>query len=257
MSFFKILTLTFVLLSTIGCSEQYIKKVLEDNPEILVSIIKKNPKKVLDALSEASMSYRKEQAQKAQKAQVAQRESEFKNPKKPFLGVNRAYFGNKDAAITVVEYSDFRCGFCKRAHEGAVTQILKNYPGKVRVLYKHFPVLSAQSRLAAHYYEAVALVSPSKAKMFHDKIFDNQRKLQSEDFLKKLVKEVGVSMSKVKARMKDAEVIVQQDEEEARKYGVSGTPSFLVGGITLSGAQPFSEFKIIIDRLLTSKKKKK
>ena len=254
MSYFKILTLVFILLSTVGCSKQYIKKILEDNPDILVSVIKKHPKKMLDALSEASMKYRQEQAAQAQKNQKSKREEEFKNPKKPFLGTNRVYFGDKNAPLTVVEYSDFRCGFCKRAHEGAVSQILKEYPGKVRVLYKHFPVLSPQSRLAAQYYEAVAIVNPSKAKMFHDKIFDNQRQLNSEDVLKKLVKEVGLSVNKVKSQLEKAEAIVQQDESEARKYGVSGTPSFLVGGITLSGAQPFSEFKVIIDRLLSDKK---
>ena len=255
MFYFRMLSLIFILLTTVSCSKQYIKKILEDNPDILVSVIKKHPKKMLDALNEASLEYRKKQAEDAQKTQQAQREEEFKNPKKPELSNSRLYFGNKNAPITVVEYSDFRCGYCKRAHEGAVTQILKAYPDKVRVLYKHFPVLSPQSRQASLYYEAIVQLSPAKAKMFHDKIFEKQGELRSNEFLDGLVKEVGLSVSKVKEKLKNAEAIVEADMAEARKFNVSGTPSFLVGGISLSGAQPFSEFKSIIDQLLENKGK--
>ncbi len=253
--YFRMLSLVFILLSTVSCSKQYIQKILEDNPDILVSVIKKHPKKVLNALNEASLEYRKKQAEEAQKSQATKREDEFKNPKKPVLGEKRAYFGDKNAPITVVEYSDFRCGYCKRAHEGAVMQILKEYDGKVRVLYKHFPVLSPQSRKAAQYYEAITQLDASKSKMFHDKIFERQGDLQSDKFLDELVKEVGLSVTKVKSKLDDAEAVVKADEEEARKFGVSGTPSFLVGGISLSGAQPFSEFKSIIDRLIKDMEK--
>ena len=252
---FRIASLVFILLSTVSCSKQYIKKILEDNPDILVSVIKKHPKKMLDALNEASLEYRKKQAEEAQKTQQAQREEEFKKPKQPDLGENRAYFGDKKAPITVVEFSDFRCGYCKKAHEQSVSQILKEYKGKVRVLYKHFPVLSPQSRQAALYYESIVKLDSSKAKMFHDKVFEKQSDLRSDEFLDGIVKELGLSVSKVKGKLKDAEAVVKADEEEARKFGVSGTPSFLVGGISLSGAQPFSEFKTIIDRLLKDMEK--
>ena len=70
---------------------------------------------------------------------------------------NRAYFGDKKAPITIVEYSDFQCGFCKRAGEQSVKQVLDQYKGKVRVLYKHLPLdFHKQAMIAAQYYEAVA-----------------------------------------------------------------------------------------------------
>ncbi|MDE0152126.1 MAG: thioredoxin domain-containing protein [Bdellovibrionales bacterium] len=259
MKWTKFLPLAFVLLFSVACSEEYIKKVLKDNPEILAEVIEENPKVILEALNKASLKYRQEQLKAAEEQKVKSREDEFKNPKKPELGKDRVYFGDANAPITVVEYSDFQCGFCKRAGEGAVKQILKEYEGKVRILYKHLPLpFHPEAGIAAQYYEAVGKVDSSKAKAFHDKLFEKQSELgqKKEELLKEIVKELGLNLKKVQDNLESAKAIVDADEAEAKKFGINGTPGFLVGGVSLSGAQPFSEFKTIIDRLLADMEKK-
>ena len=260
MKLIKFLPLLFILLLfNVSCSKEYIKKVLKDNPEILAEIIEENPKVILEALNKASLKYRQEQLKSAEEQKAQAREDEFKNPKKPKLGKDRIYFGDAKAPITIVEYSDFQCGFCKRAGEGAVAQVLKEYKGKVRVLYKHLPLpFHAEAGIAAQYYEAVGKVDSSKAKAFHDKLFEKQSELgqKKEELLKSIVKDIGLDLKKVQKHLDSVQAIVKEDEAEAKKFGINGTPGFLVGGVSLSGAQPFSEFKTIIDRHLADAEKK-
>ena len=95
---------------------------------------------------------------------------------------------------------------------------------------------------------------PVKAEKFHDNIFENQKKLNSgkEKFLKELAKKVGADMKKLAKDIESDAVkkIVESDMAEAKKFGFSGTPGFLVNGVSLKGAYPFAEFKKIIDRHL-------
>ena len=96
----------------------------------------------------------------------------------------------------------------------------------------------------------------TKARAFHDKIFEKQNQLSGgAKFLDKLVGEVGLSVAKVKAELENVKPLIQEDMAEATQFGFRGTPAFLVGGVTLSGAQPFSEFKSVIDRHLSDMNK--
>lgn len=252
----QFLPLIVLFLSTVSCSKEYIRKVLKDNPEIISEVIKDNPKMIIDALNEASLAFRKQQLADAQKEEVERMEKAFKNPKKPEVSPDRAIFGDKNAPITIVEYSDFQCPFCARA-ANTMEQLLKNYEGKIRVVYKHLPLPNhPQAEIAAKYYEAVAEENEGKAKMFHDKLFENQSALsQGEKLLEKLVKEVGLDVAKVKKNLDKVADRVEKDKKEAEKFQFSGTPAFLIGGIPLSGARNISEFRKIIDRHLSEMEK--
>ncbi len=259
MKFIKFLPLLFILLFNVSCSKEYIKKILKDNPDILAEVIEENPKIILEALNKASLKYRQEQLKTAEEQKSKAREDQFKNPKKPTLPKDRVYFGDVKAPITIVEYSDFQCGFCKRAGEGSIAQVLKEYEGKVRVLYKHLPLpFHPEAGISAQYYEAVAKVDSTKAKAFHDKVFEKQSELgqKKEELLIAIVKELGLNLKKVQENLESVKSIVEEDEAEAKKFGINGTPGFLVGGVALSGAQPFSEFKTIIDRHIADMEKK-
>jgi len=98
----------------------------------------------------------------------------------------------------------------------------------------------------------------SKAKKFHDLVFDGQKQLGSgkTSFLDKMAKKAGANMGKLKKDLESDAVkeIIEADMAEAKKFGFSGTPGFLVNGVSLKGAYPFSEFKKIIDRHLENKK---
>ncbi len=243
---------SLLCLSCVGCGPAFLKKIISDHPEIITESIKKNPAKYMEALTEAQRSFMLKKREEKQKEDLAKRESEYKNPKKPDTPSSRVYFGNKKAPITIVEYSDFQCGYCARA-VGIVKKILKNYPDQVRVLYKHFPVTgSPQSVPSAKYYEAIGRQDTKKAQEFHDQVFAKQREVRSggEKFLKGLVKQLKVDSVQLEKDLKQVADIVDNDRKEAVKFGFSGTPGFLVGGITVPGAVPYSHFKTIIDRHL-------
>ena len=237
----------------VGCSTatdvSKLKQVLEDNPDILANAIKKNPKPIMDALNEAAQEARKEQVENAQKAQEEARANARKSPKNPQIDDDRVIFGTnkKDAKITIVEYSDFQCGYCGRAYK-TMKEILDKYKDKVRVVYKHLPLdFHPMATPAARYYEAIALQDHKKATQFHDKIFENQGSLTSdaERFLEKTAREVKANMKKLKVDLESDKVKkrVQADKEEASRFGFNGTPGFLVNGVPLNGAQPLEAFE--------------
>ena len=238
-----------------GCSTtqdvSQLKQILEDNPDILANAIKKNPKPIMDALSDAAQVARRQQMEDAQKAQEVARAEARKNPRQPQIDDNRVIFAKndalkKEAPITIVEYADFQCGFCSSAHD-TVTQIIDKYGDKVRVVYKHLPILGPQSVTTAHYYEAIALQDHKKAQDFHHKIFDGQGNLRSggEEFLRKTAKDVGANLTRLKKDLESDKVKkrVQDDETEGKKFGFNGTPAFLVNGVPLNGAQPLEAFE--------------
>ena len=246
------------MLTSCAPSAPQIKKVMEDNPDILYSVIQKDPKKFLEVVNEAAQKARAGEEQRFAEEEQKAREEEFKNPKKPEIADGRAFAGAKDATVTIVEYSDFQCPFCKRGHN-TMAEVLKAYPGKVRVVFKNFPIerIHPLALPASQYYEAIALQDIEKANKFKAGVFDNQDKLNAsgEKFLEDLAKKVGANVAKAKKDMSSDEVKkrIDSDRAEAEKFGFSGTPGYLINGVSLKGAYPFDEFKSIIDRQLAKK----
>ena len=240
-------------------SAPQLRKVMEDNPDILYSVIQKDPKKFLDVVNEAAQKARAGEEQKMVEEEKNRREEEFKNPKKPEIDDTRPFKGSKDATVTVIEYSDFQCPFCRRGHS-TMEEVYKAYGDKVKIMFKDLPIerLHPMAMPAAKMYEAIALQDNAKALKFKDEVFDQQDKLGSggEKFLEQVAKDVGANVAKAK---KDAEgdavkKRLSVDADEAAKFGFTGTPGYLVNGISIRGAYPIEEFKAIIDRFLNAKK---
>lgn len=240
-----------------GCtSKQQLAKVIEDNPEIVFQAIKKNPKKFVEVVNEAVKTAQESSREDEAKQEQARMEEEMKNPKVPVIEEGRVIFGNPKAPITIVEYSDFQCPYCGRGFL-TVKEIEKEYGDKVRIVFKHLPLdFHPLAMPAAKYFEAIAIQDPKKAEKFHDEVFANQKDLNQggEGFLKKVVKKVGANVAKVEKDMNSASVQkrIATDMEEAKKFEFSGTPGFLINGVSLRGAYPAPEFKKIIDKQLAS-----
>ena len=113
------------------------------------------------------------------------------------MRADESYRGNKDAPITLVEYSDFQCPYCSRGYK-TVLSLLDKYKDKIRFVYKHLPLsFHPQAMITSQYYEALRLQSAEKAFKFHDKVYDEQKKLENgESFLKEVAKSVGADMGK-------------------------------------------------------------
>jgi protein-disulfide isomerase len=132
------------------------------------------------------------------------------------------------------------------------------YGDKVRVIFKHLPLdFHPMAMPAAKWFEAIAKQDRKKAAKFHDYVFENQKDLNQggEKFLKDAAKKVGADVKKAEKDM-NSEAVQKQiatDMEEAKKFEFSGTPGFLINGVSLRGAYPAPEFKKIIDRHLEKK----
>ncbi|MBE8221357.1 MAG: thioredoxin domain-containing protein [Bdellovibrionales bacterium] len=224
----------------------------------MFKLIENNPKKFMDSVNKAVRSARAVARQEAEGKKAGQKAKEFANPKKPVLKKDRVYFGSPSATITIVEYSDFQCPYCTRGFQ-TMKALEKKYGKKLRILYKHLPLddLHPQARLAARFFEAIGLQSPLKARKFHDKLFQNQSKIKKgKSYLTSVAKQVGANVAKVLKDINSSKVKnrIKADMAEARKFGFSGTPAFLINGVSLAGAYPAPAFISIIEKHLKNKK---
>ena len=254
----QVLVGTLVALFLVGCSPSasQLKSVIEENPDIVFAAIEKDPEQFIQVVNKAARQAQEQKRAKQAQEETQRRENEFKNPVKPVIEKDRPILGQKDAPITIVEYSDFECPYCTRGYQ-TIKEVMKAYGDKVRLVYKHLPLdFHPNAAPAARYFIAIGMQSAAKAYKFHDLIFENQKGLKKgEAFLKKTAKQAGVDMAKLAKALKSPKVEKQlkADIAEARKYGMSGTPGFLINGVSLKGAYPFPEFKKIIDRHLSEK----
>ena len=162
--------------------------------------------------------------------------------------------GPKDAKITIVEFSDFECPYCGAAHD-TVDKVMNEYAGKVRLVYRQFP-LSFHPHAAKAAEASLCALDQGEGKFweYHDVLFKNQKKLAPDD-LKTHATEVGLDAQKFGSCLDSGtkKAAVDADEKAGLEAGVGGTPAFFINGIFLNGAQPFDEFKRVIDGELASR----
>lgn len=241
-----------LILATACTSKDDLKKMLKENPDIITEAIEANPVKFIDALNNAVKAAQEGEGQRREEEEKKALEESFNNPLVAEIRADESFRGNKDAPITLVEYSDFECPFCARGFN-TVTELLKKYDGKIRFVYKHLPLsFHPQAMPASQYYEAIRLQDPKKAWEFHDRIYQDQRKLQNgESFLKSIAKDLKVDMTRLAKDIKSEAVQkrIDQDMAEAAKFGFQGTPGFLLNGIPVKGAYPTSHFDGLIEEL--------
>ncbi|WP_338865039.1 thioredoxin domain-containing protein [Myxococcus stipitatus] len=154
--------------------------------------------------------------------------------------------GADNAPITIVEFSDFQCPFCSRAN-ASVDQVMKEYEGKVKLVFRQFPLdFHKEAQKAAE--ASLCAADQGKFWEMHDKLFASQSALQVEH-LKTYAGELGLDKAKFDKCLDSGEkaATVKSDMADGQKVGVTGTPAFFINGIMLSGAQPPEEFKSIID----------
>ena len=241
-----------------GCkaTKEELTKLMQENPEILFSVIEKHPDKFLEVVNKAAKEAQQRSAKREKDQEGQKRDEEFAKPKKPEMQTWRAVLGDKSAPITVVEYSDFQCPFCKRGAD-TMKELLKVYPKKVKLVFKHLPLdFHPAAMPASQIFEAINMQDAGKAYKFKDLVFNNQGELRASDngvgWMLKQAKKVGANVSKVKKDMKSDEVKkrISADVSEANKYGFRGTPGYLINGVSLRGAYPLPEFKKIVERHL-------
>lgn len=161
--------------------------------------------------------------------------------------------GPKNAKVTLIEYSDFECPFCKR-HAPSMAQALKDFPKDVRIVFRHYPLSFHQNaQKQAEASECVAKLAGNDAFWnFHDKIFERTASNGTgfaNESLAPLAKEVGVKDEAAFKKCLDSGEMagrVASDMASGNDSGVEGTPATFVNGQLISGAVPYETMKTSI-----------
>lgn len=175
--------------------------------------------------------------------------------------------GPDDAPITIVEFSDYQCPYCTRWHEDTYKQLMDAYPGKIRFVYRNFPlsfhqnaVLSAQAALCAG--------DQAQYWPYHDKLFTEKNLVNNPEgtvldvatyvrfaadlALDTTAFEACLTSEKYKQQVQDDVAFANSLPPENGEPAVGGTPTFFINGKRLVGAYPFAYFKTIIDEQLAA-----
>ena len=160
----------------------------------------------------------------------------------------RHFKGSPDAPVTIVEFSDFRCPYCGRFTTGAGRQIDERYveEGLVRFGYQHFAFLGPESLSAAEASECAAEQDAFWA--YHDLLFERQAGVNAES-LRQFAAELELDTEAFDTCLQSGKYtsLVRNETAAVQALGVTGTPSFLINGQPLVGAQPFEIFEQIIE----------
>src|SRR5687768_8535981 len=159
-------------------------------------------------------------------------------------------FGPEDAPITIVEFGDFQCPFCRRWHEEVYEPLLASYPGQIRVVYRHLPLTSIHPDAFSAAEAAMCAGEQDAFWQYHEKLFSSET-LGSQvytQYAQELTLDITAFESCMTAHK--YQEAIQTDSDFAINLGISSTPTFFINGLALVGAQPLDAFKQVIDKEL-------
>jgi len=154
--------------------------------------------------------------------------------------------GPSDAPITIVEFSDFQCNFCKKA-QVTLARVQEVYGDRLRWVWKHLPLSMHEDAPRAH-LASVAAANQGKFWEYHDRLFANQSRLKLDD-LREHAFDVGLGMQQFELDLEaqQTRAVVEADMTEAVAIALTATPGFFINGRYLRGNQPFEKFAELID----------
>ncbi|TAJ37373.1 MAG: DsbA family protein [Reyranella sp.] len=208
-----------------GALGKRIREYLIANPEVLV-----------EAMQELERKQDNQRDAVAQKA-IRQHKAELlADPDSPSSG-------NANADVVIVDFNDYQCPYCKRAHQ-AVKQVVAA-DGKVKVIYKDLPILGEPSRIAA--LAALAAVKQGKHLAFHDALMETSAKLDRARILE-IAASVGLDVALLEKDMDDPKFkqLIDRNMALAGALGVRGTPAFVIGDQFVPGAVDAAALKQLI-----------
>ncbi len=201
--------------------KQEIEKIIHD-------YIMENPQVILDAV-QAHQKAQAEAEQMAQQKRLIDMRAQLENAELSPVG------GNLEGNVTVVEFFDYRCGYCKRVHETVMETI--NADGNVRLVYKEFPILGPESLVAARAALGVYYNASDKYVAFNDALMRSKGGL-NEDKILDIAAGIGLKRDAVKEHMKDPRIDTElrHNMALAEALGIRGTPAFVINNTLVPGA---------------------
>lgn len=205
-----------------------VRAYLLENPEILI-----------EAMNELEMREQVAAAERDRQMLAEQADALFNDPAS-WVG------GNPEGDITVVEFIDYRCGYCRRAWQ-EVDQLVEG-DGNIRFILKEFPILGEASVLSSRFAIAVLQLHGADAyKQAHDALL-TLRAETTEAALEGIAEEMGLDPAPILARMQAPEVtkVIEDNHRLARIMEISGTPTFVIGGTMVRGYVPLEAMEQIV-----------
>ncbi|MDE7370719.1 MAG: thioredoxin domain-containing protein [Desulfovibrio sp.] len=227
-----------------------LETLLRERPELVLDVLRRNSEAVLDIAQQGSNLRRKHNLE-------LQWRKDMQTPKSVKLE-GRPVRGKSDAKVRIVAFSDFTCHFCEQASKN-VDALRKTYGDDVSLIFKHLPLdEKGPGGIASAYFIAIAQQDEGKAWEFHDLMFANRDRLlaEGEPFIKESAQKLGVDMKRLgkDVRSKKVTDIMAEDQKEAQKLGVEGTPYFLVNDLVVRGALPLDLFRDAVEMAASGKK---
>ncbi len=175
------------------------------------------------------------------------------------------YVGNINSPVVLAFWSDYQCPFCKKAAQTVIAPMMAEYvaSGKVKIVYKDYAFLGADSQTLAVFGRAVWEAAPAKFEAWHKAMYDNQGQENTGWATEAKIMEIStkaigaVDANKALALSKKNVVayqaLIDADKAEGTGFGVNGTPGSIIGKKFINGAEPYAVFKAAIETVLNSK----
>ncbi|MEK7434600.1 MAG: DsbA family protein [Cyanobacteriota bacterium] len=160
---------------------------------------------------------------------------------KPFIDDTYTFRGNINAKNVVIEFVDFKCGFCAKS-KPIVDKLFDKYPNQIKLVYKHYPFINDVSYELAYLFEKIALTDKNKAIEFNNYVFENQDNIKTIENVKEIENKF-LSKPVSEKELENIKARIKKDKEEADLFGISGTPMFIINDKnTIKGFLPEKEF---------------
>ena len=219
---------------------------VKDVEEVVAKWIEANPQAIINSVQNMQKKMMEDQAKNAQK-NIGQKKEEL------FNDVNSPKFAPEGYDVSIVEFYDYGCGYCKKA-QATVDDLLKS-DNKVRIIYKDFPILGEASQEMSKVSIAVNIIAPNSFRKFHDALMKTNERGKSAAL--KAAKSVGIDSKKLEETLKNEkskiEKIIQDNISLGSSIGINGTPGFVVGEELIPGAMEIATFKEKISALRAAK----
>jgi protein-disulfide isomerase len=171
------------------------------------------------------------------------------------VGDDDPALGPEDAPVTIVEFSDYQCPACTLWHEQIYSQLMAEYQGKVRFVYRDFPLTQIHPGAQPAAEAANCAGDQEKYWEYHDALFSGQYDLSRDGFLN-IASDLGLNTTTFASCIDSGKYAneVQTDLQDGINIGVNATPTFYINGFQVVGVPSYATFKNVIDQILAGNK---
>lgn len=209
-------------------TDEYLKKFILENPEVIIESLQNYEKKREEEDLKSRNNFINDNLSIIQKAD------------------GFSFEGSKNSKMIIVEFFDYNCGYCEKAHKEIKKLLGRNK--NIKVVYKNLPILSERSAFLAKLSLAVGLESQNDFSKFHDFIYNSPKKINNKK-INEYLESIGLDSKKIMQISESDEIssMIQNNVYLAENIGITGTPAFLIGNELISG---FVSSKIIESLIL-------